>query len=278
MPRSNVHEPFWARSGQPSLLSRRRAGLACLGSVLACLLALSAARAPAASAPNRARLFVAQAIAALGGPAYLQAWHKTGFGRVYNYNGQGQLNGYGMRFWSFSSFPGKQRIELTKKRDVFYIYNGLHGWQVTYRGVTPLNARVMRNYVNVDEHSLGRVLRQWYNASGTLMIDRGLTWRSGRQLERVDLISPQDLTVHLSLALNSHLPQRLSWRKRDRILGTFVRQIVVYGNYQRIAGVMTPMVVERYSGTQPVVETIYYQVAYQPLADSLFIPPHKLPK
>ncbi len=237
------------------------------------------AAAQAAAAPDHAHRLIAQAIAALGGEAYLKAMNMTGMGRVYTYNGEGELNGYGTRFWSFSSFPGKQRVELTKKRDVIYIYNGLKAWQVTYRGVTPLDAKQMRNYENVDEHALARVLRQWVNTPGTLILDRGLVQSGARQAEQVDLISPENHTVHLQLDLFSHLPLRLIWRRRDPYLGSFVNQIVNYGNYQRIQGVMTPMMVERYNGTQPVVEQIYYQVKYPSTLDgSLFLPPHKLPK
>ncbi len=242
-------------------------------------LAAPQAQVASQTAPGHAHQLIAQAIAALGGETYLKARNMTGMGQIYTYNGEGEMNGYGMRFWSFSSFPGKQRLELTRKRDVIYIYNGLKAWQVTYRGVTPLNAKQMRRYENVDEHSLGRVLRQWVNTPGTLILDRGLTQGGARQVEQVDLISPQNHTVHLQLDLFTHLPERLIWRKRDPYLGTFVRQMVVFGNYQRIQGVMTPMMVQRFDGTQPVEEQIYYQVQYPAsLPANLFVPPKKLPK
>ncbi len=288
MPRWNVLEmptlhPLSPRKHRLFRTEPRRAAFpaAALGCwlALAPLSAFARAPKPAPAPPDRARQLVAEAIAALGGPAYLHATFKTGWGRVYSYNGSGELNGYGTQFWSFTAFPGKQRVELTKKRDIFYIYNGPHAWQVTYRGAFPLNREQMRDYTDVDAHSLGRVLRQWADSPGTLMIARGLSQASGQQLEQVDLISPQDLTVHLSLGLYSHLPQQLSWSRRDRLLGILVPQKVIYGNYQRVDGVMTPMMVQRYAGTQPVVERIYYKVQYPPSLDAgLFTPPKKLPK
>ena len=39
-------------------------------------------------------------------------------------------------FWSFTEFPDKERVELTKERDIAELYVGTKGWEITYKGAT----------------------------------------------------------------------------------------------------------------------------------------------
>src|SRR5581483_7317658 len=83
---------------------------------------------------TKAKQLVQQAIQVLGGQAYL-TWHtQTSQGRSYSFH-HGEPNSVGTLFWRFREYPDKDRIELTKHRDVFEIFNGDNGWEVTFQGV-----------------------------------------------------------------------------------------------------------------------------------------------
>src|SRR5215831_18563897 len=86
---------------------------------------------------RKARAVFDQAIQALGGDAYLNARDLSTEGRSYSFH-RGQPNSLGTLFWRFRKFPDKDRIELTKKRDVIEIYNGDNGFEITYKGVRNL--------------------------------------------------------------------------------------------------------------------------------------------
>ncbi len=243
------------------------------GCVLACAPALMAQQAAIAAANRPARQVLRRAIEALGGPAYLAAKNKISIGRVYTFNIEGQMNGYGNRFWSYSRYPGDERIELTRKRNVVFLYLPGKAWEISYRGPRVLNIRAVRAHHALIEHSIGVVLRQWFRDPRTLLIYKGEGERKGHQVERVDLINDKDDSVHLSCDINTGLPVQVSWRQRDPILGSFVKQTEVFGHYQRVRGIVTPMVVQRYSGKEPVMQEFLSSVRYVPaLPARLFTP------
>src|SRR6267154_6018880 len=66
---------------------------------------------------RKAKAVLDQAIQALGGDAYLNWKEMSQEGRAYSFH-HGQPNSLGTLFWRFKQFPDKERIELTKKRDV----------------------------------------------------------------------------------------------------------------------------------------------------------------
>lgn len=261
--------------------------LACMGGG-----AFAAAQqpAPAASAPTpaptdtaaplfnspsniKARQVVAQAIAALGGPAFLRADDWTGMGRLYTFGTTGQLDNPGTIFWSFLRFPDAERIEVGKKRDDVIIYNGDRGWEVTYRGVRALSAKVLGQYRQVRDHAVTLILRRWAADPRTVMQDRGVSLAETQPLEEVDFHTASGAAASVFFDVATHLPMRVAWRTTDPLTGLALQESVTYGNYQFFDGVNTPMIRQRFSGERRV-EQIYYQtVHYGPLANALFSPP-----
>src|SRR5919109_5020605 len=77
---------------------------------------------------RKARMLIDQMIQALGGPAYLGIQDASQEGRAYSFH-HGEPNSLGVLFWRFYKFPDRERIELTKKRDVAYVYNGDKGYE-----------------------------------------------------------------------------------------------------------------------------------------------------
>jgi len=228
-----------------------------------------------APANQKARAVAEQAVVALGGQAYLQARDHSGHGRIYSFDREGDLDSAGTVFWSFSRFPDADRIELTKQRDVVYIYNGEQGWQVTYRGVEPLKARQIREHDDLVQHSVEQVLRNWLRDPQTLMLDKGISLIEQRQVELVNFFNKRDMEVTIAFDLNTHLPVNETWKRRDPDGDEPISVSLSFGNYQMVEGINTPFEVQRYEDGKRTQQRYYQSASYVPLADSLFAPPVK---
>src|SRR5258708_26305842 len=82
---------------------------------------------------RKARALLDQAIHALGGQAFLDIHDKQEEGRTYSFH-HGQPTSNGVLFWRFVEYPNKEPIEVTKQRDIAYLYAGDKGYEITYKG------------------------------------------------------------------------------------------------------------------------------------------------
>src|SRR4029077_14304643 len=80
---------------------------------------------------GKAKALLDKAIHALGGEAYLGVRDLQQEGRTYSFH-HGRQTGNGVQFWRFVEFPDKERIEVTKQRDIAVLYNGDKGYEITY--------------------------------------------------------------------------------------------------------------------------------------------------
>ncbi|MGA8867714.1 MAG: hypothetical protein WB510_12130, partial [Candidatus Sulfotelmatobacter sp.] len=109
---------------------------------------------------RKAKALLNQAIQALGGQAYLDVRTLQQTGRTYTFF-HGRPTGNGVLFWRFVEYPDKERIEVTKERDVAYVYAGEKGYEITYRGPRPMEAKDLNDYLRRRKFSLETVLRIW---------------------------------------------------------------------------------------------------------------------
>src|SRR5579884_2897820 len=118
---------------------------------------------------QKAKAVLNQAIQALGGDAYLNWKDMTSEGRSYSFH-HGQANSLGTLFWRFRVFPDKDRIELTKKRDVIELYVGDNGYEITYKGVRNMEHKdELDPYLRRRHYSIDIVLRQWLTQPGVAL-------------------------------------------------------------------------------------------------------------
>ena len=76
-----------------------------------------------------------------------------------------------------TGFLTGDRIELTKQRDVIYVYQGDKGYEITYKGALPQDRKDLAEYLRRRHFSLDWVLRKWLSEPGSSTIlrrpDRG---------------------------------------------------------------------------------------------------------
>ena len=78
---------------------------------------------------RKAKALLELAIQSLGGQAYLSVRDMALTGRGYSFF-HGQPTSNGVLFWRFVQYPDKERVEVTKERDVAQVYNGDKGWEI----------------------------------------------------------------------------------------------------------------------------------------------------
>jgi hypothetical protein len=194
---------------------------------------------------NKAKAVLDQGIQALGGQAYLTIRDREQQGKTYGFH-HGRSSGAGYPFWGFFEFPDKERVELTKERDIAQLYVGNKGYEITYKGPHLLEKKDLEDYLRRRHFSLDTVLRTWVNDPSVVLLYEGFAIAAQHPSQRVTLINAQDESVTLYFDNDTHLPVKKSFTWRDPLDRQKNLEEEVYENYRQVSGVMAPYNVTRY--------------------------------
>jgi hypothetical protein len=223
---------------------------------------------PQDASSRKAQQLIDECIQALGGQAWLNVQDSQMEGRTYGFY-HGQPNSLGTVFWRFWKFPDKERIELTKKRDVVYINAGDQGYEITYKGTAAEEPDALKDYLRRRAHSLDTVLRVWLKEPGTALFYDGPAVAEQKATDSVTIMHHDD-SVTLFLDTATHLPVKkiFVWRDKDRYRN---EEGEVFDNWRAVQGIMTPHSTLRYHNgdmtNQRFITNVKYNVG---LADSMF--------
>ncbi len=221
---------------------------------------------------HKARALLDQAIQALGGQAYLSIHDVEQEGRSYSfYHGRPTSNG--VLFWRFVEYPDKERVEVTKQRDVAVVYSGDKGCEVTYKGAHPLEKKDLDDYLRRRKFSLETMLRSWVNDPGVALFFDGNALAGNLPAQQVTLINSKDEAVHIFLDLDTHLPIKKSYTWRDPVDKERNLEEEIYDNYRPVQGVMTPWGFTRYYNGDMQSQRFLHGVHYnQGMNEAMFDP------
>jgi hypothetical protein len=229
---------------------------------------------PAADLENarKARALLDQALQALGGQAFLNIHDMEEEGRTYSfYHGRPTSNG--VVFWRFTEYPDKERIEVTKERDVAYLYVGEKGYELTYKGPRAVEKKDLDDYLRHRRLSLETMLRVWINDPKVAFFYDGTALAGNVPAEQITMINSKDEAVKLFFDLDTHLPLKKSHSWRDPVDKERNIEEELYDNYRLVQGVMTPWGFTRYFNgdmqTQRFVNAVHYN---QGLNQAMFDP------
>jgi hypothetical protein len=194
---------------------------------------------------RKAKQLVQQAIEALGGTAYLTLHDREAQGRTYGFHA-GRPTGEGILFWSFWQFPDKERVEVTKERDVAELYVGDKGYEITYKGVHNLEDKDLADYFRRRHFSLDNVLRTWVHDPGVIFLLQGFKVAAQHPAMEVTLINAKDESVTLDFDQYTHLPIKKTFEWRDPVDRQKNLEEEIYENYKPVGGIMTPYNITRY--------------------------------
>ncbi len=222
---------------------------------------------------RKAKSAIDQAIKALGGETYLTIRDREQQGRGYSFH-HGRPNGGGGVFWSFTEFPDKERVELTKERDIAELYVGTKGWEITYKGPHPLEQKDLDDYLRRRRFSLDTVLRTWVNDPGVVVLFEGAAIAAQHPAEQITLINSQNESVTLYFDTDTHLPVKKSFSWRDPVDRQKNLEEEVYENYRAVSGIMAPYNLTRYFNGDMASQRFLNSVTINQALDEAMFDPH----
>ncbi len=219
---------------------------------------------------HKAKALLDQMLQALGGNAYLNVEDVSQEGRTYGFH-LGQSEGVGVIYWRFYKFPDKERVELTKKRDVVYVYRGDKGFEITYKGTRSDDPKAVSDYLRRREYSLDWVIRKWLPQPGIALFYEGHTVAAQKDTEQVEIMTASNQSVIVYIDSSTHLPVKKTFSWRDPTDQQRNIEDEVYDNYRPVQGVMTPFSVTRFYNGDMSNQRFLNSVSYNKgLNDSLF--------
>jgi hypothetical protein len=186
----------------------------------------------------KARQLLDQMIVALGGEAWLNYKSCVQEGRAYNFS-HGKPTSEGAIFRRFYEYPDKERRELTKQRDVVYIYNGDKGYERTFKGTAADDGKTVEEVLRRRRHSIEAAVREWLKDPGTVLFYDGQSVADQQLVDVVTLLNKDNDQLSIGIDIHTHLPinKRYSWRDPDKYK---VEDETIYGNYRKVQGIETP--------------------------------------
>lgn len=194
---------------------------------------------------NQAKTIVEQGIQALGGQAYLTIRDREQQGRGYGFH-SGRPTGAGGPFWSFYEYPDKERVEFTKERDIAQVFIGNKGYEITYKGPHPVEAKDLEDYLRRRHFSLDTILRTWVNDPNVMLIYDGNAIAAQHPALQVTLVNEKNEAVTLYFDVETHLPVKKSFEWRDPTDKQKNLEEEIYENYRQVSGIMAPYNLTRY--------------------------------
>jgi hypothetical protein len=222
---------------------------------------------------RKAKAVIEQGIQALGGQVYLTIRDREQQGRTFAFH-HGRSSGNGVEFWSFSEFPDKERIELTKQRDIAELYVGNKAWEITYKGARPIEEKDRLDYLRLRRFSLDTVLRTWVNDPGVVLLFEGPAIAAQHPAQQVTLINAQDESVTLYFDSDTHLPVKKSFSWRDPVDKQKNLEEEIYENYRQVSGIMAPYNVTRYFNGDMARQRFIFAVTIDQRLDAAMFDPN----
>jgi hypothetical protein len=219
---------------------------------------------------RKARELMDKMIAALGGQPYLTMQDMEQSGRSYGFF-HGEPEGAGALYWSFWKWPEKDRIELTKQRDVIVVHNGDKGYEITFRGTSAEEQPVLEDYLRRRHYSIQEVLRNWLKEPNVALFYEGTAAAERKPAEQVTIMNAKNEAVTFYIDQNTFLPIKKTFVWRDPKTRDRTEESEIYDNYRPVQGIMTPFSVTRQQNGWATNQRFIFEVKYnQNPPDSMF--------
>ena len=233
---------------------------------------------------ERGKRVVEEALAALGGPAFLHMEDRIVSGRAYSFY-RTQISGLSVatiytRY--ITPAPGKlglrERQAFGKKQEEGYVlFTEEGGWDVSFRGARPIAEDTYNNFKESTERSIFYILRQRLNERGLIFYFEGTDIFLNEPVQVVDITDATGFTVTVSFSQFTRLPVRQSYRRRNPTYHDFDTEVALYTKYRAVDGITWPYDVHRERNGDKVFELFADSVEMnKDLKDDLFTLPAKL--
>jgi hypothetical protein len=209
----------------------------------------------------KARTVLDAMVKALGGPLWLNLQNTYLEGRTSGFY-QGKPTGAITQFYSYRVFPEKERLELSKKRDVVEIFDGQQCWEDTYRGKRPMLKEPCDDYLRRRDHTLDVAVRAWLKDPNTVLLYEGQSLAERHLADQVTLISASNDSITIKVDADSHLPLSRSFQWRDPVYKDKNEEAEEYDDYHVIQGIPTPFTVTRFHNGDMINQRFLFKASY----------------
>jgi len=227
--------------------------------------AQTASAAPGEDNAKKARTALEAMVQALGGQAWLDQKSQMREGHVAAFF-HGNPDVGTTLFWEYHAWPDRDRYEFTKHRDVFQFYLGRIGWEVTYKGKSPLPQDQVDDYLRRRDHSIETAVKIWLKDPRTILVYEGQHLAARHLAEQVTLISGDNEAVTILMDVQTHLPLRRSFEWRDPVYKDKNADAEEYDDYHVVGGFPTPFTITRFKNDDMTRQQYITRVQFnQPL-------------
>jgi len=255
---------------------------------------LTSMAARAETSLQKGKRVVEEALAAVGGQAFLNMQNRVETGRIYSsYNDKVSGMAVDALYTKYLPRPdppepaflgvrvrdarGRKPEDITGKRqdDVILYIDGT-GYEVTFRGARPLSDIVIQQFKAATLHNIFYILRQRLSEPGIVFDSRGSDFFENRPVEVVDITDANNDTVTVYFDQLSKLPSRQVYFRRDPIDNSKLEEATLFNKYRDVGGgVMWPFSVRNERNGEKVFERYSESVEInQDFKDSMFtLPP-----
>jgi outer membrane lipoprotein-sorting protein len=245
--------------------------------ILVLLLACSAASAQTASNPqtDKAEQVLQKALAALGGPNYLNVKTVTGRG-LFTQMKDGAPEAVS-EFVDFIAWPDRERTEFKSSAGRFLQVNtGDTGWffdgrMKAFKDATPEQAAEFKTYLRTTVDNL---LRGFWRAEKAALSYAGRREAGlGRRNEVVKLTYPDGFEIEFEFGAQDGLPAKTVYRKQNA-QGVTGREEDRYAQFVNSGGVLAPFIIDHFREDKQTSRINYNSITFNsPLPADLFAKP-----
>lgn len=200
----------------------------------------------------KAQAMLDKAIQALGGAAFLSFRRLTTSGRAFSISDE-KTAGLST-FESSFEYPDKRHLSYGKKPPVILINNGDKGWEVDRYGVMIQKREDLRNWQLANRYSLENLLRVRIHEPGMLVQEGGADFVDQAPVRILTMVDAQQTEIKLYLHSSTFLPVRINYHVLNPVTKEWDDHSDVYGDYQKIQGIQTPMHITRFLNDERVAE------------------------
>jgi len=255
------------------------------------LIILTAAFALAAeTAEQRGKRVVNEAVAALGGEAFLNMQDRVESGRAFSFDNS-RLSGlmvaaiYTRYLSSHGPVPiGQLEVEEKEafgkdENSGFVLFTAKpEGWDVTFRGARVIDDERLENYRDNTLHNIFYMLRKRMGEPGFSYYSKGSDLFENRPVNIVDITGGDDVTVTVYFDEFTKLPVRQVHKRRNKEYRDFDTLVSAFARYHELrGGIQWPMDIRRERNGDKIYEMFSDSVEINKgLRDELFHLPGKV--
>lgn len=218
----------------------------------------------------KAKQLIGQAVAALGGSAYLRVNDVTCTGRLGQFGHNGETMGY-EKFIDYTKLPDKDRNENLPKRNIIEVLNGDKGWVLDRGGVSDAAEDTISQFQEDQKVDIDNVLRSRWKEPNVILRYLGPDVVDLKEAEWIEFVDPDNRSVRIAFDSISHLPIRKVVVTRDSTTHQRTEVTEYYSNYHPVEGVTTPFQISRERNGRRVYQVFFEECKYNTSPpDSLF--------